>query len=317
MDVRISAQNPYYPAIGDSVDLRLQNVNGECKTKITQTGELMVYHPLSLLPEGYSPGWWGVENKSANVITDSTGLRVDVTNLQMATGATAISDTTAATAAISAAAGVAAGLAASTASSGAAIPGGSLGTAALGEAGASLMSVLAFLSYQAQVASNLTSNGFFTQALQVQSNINLASILITDNISNICIAKRFINCNIKTPQYISKINSDNINSVILQEKNVNFVSKDLSLTGGTVTGNIVISTTNSFFNFGGGGIGQASANTAFSSSALLGDCMVRSQETKQLILQSGYGGGAIVITPANNVFFNKYIKCNYLTTKWY
>ena len=53
--VRISAQNPLHP-VGDSVDLRFQNVNGDCMTKITQTGELMVYHQLSLLPAGYSAG---------------------------------------------------------------------------------------------------------------------------------------------------------------------------------------------------------------------------------------------------------------------
>ena len=66
---------------------------------------------------------------------------------------------------------------------------------------------------------------FFTEASQVQNNIDLANILITDNKSNICMAKGFINCNIKTPQYISKINSDNINSVTLQENNVKLVLK--------------------------------------------------------------------------------------------
>ncbi len=63
---------------------------GEVKTKIAQNGELMVYHPLAPLPAGFSPGWWGVENKIANVRTDTQGLRFDVTQLQAATGATAI-----------------------------------------------------------------------------------------------------------------------------------------------------------------------------------------------------------------------------------
>ena len=153
----------------------------------------MVYHPYALLPEGYAPGWWSVENKIANVITDTIGLRFDVTNLQMATGATSITEASTATAA---GAGAGAGLAvvsSVTASSGSMIASGNIGTVSLTLAGASLMGVLGYLSYQAQVNSNLTSNGFFTEASLVQSNINLANILITDNISNICIAKGFIN----------------------------------------------------------------------------------------------------------------------------
>ena len=181
----------------------------------------MVYHQLSLLPVGYTAGWWNVEGKIAGLLTDTIGLRFDVTNLQMATGATSITEASTATAAV---AGAGAGLAVAgsvTASSGSMIASGNIGTASLTLAGASLMGVLGYLSYQAQVSCNLSSNGFFTEASLVQSNINLANILITDNISNICIAKGFINCNIKTPQYISKINSDNINSVNLQENNVN------------------------------------------------------------------------------------------------
>ena len=88
-------------------------------------------------------------------------------------------------------------------------------------------------------------------------------------------SKGIYNCNIKNPQYISKINSDNINSVTLQENNVNLVSKYLTLFGGTVTGNITINSTNPTFSFGAGGMGQASANTAFSANAQAGDCIVR------------------------------------------
>ena len=97
--VRISAQNPYYP-IGDPVEMRFTNVNGDYLTNITQTGELFVYHPAAPLPAGYAPSWWGVENKIANVITDTQGLRFDVTQLQAATGAAAITDSAAATAAV-------------------------------------------------------------------------------------------------------------------------------------------------------------------------------------------------------------------------
>jgi hypothetical protein len=60
----------------------------------------------------------------------------------------------------------------------------------------------------------------------------------------------------------------------------------LPLTGGTLTGNIIINATNSSFTFGGGAagaVGQASNTTAFSSSAAIGDFIVRSQATKQPI----------------------------------
>jgi hypothetical protein len=226
----------------------------------------MVYHPAGPLPAGYTAGWWGVENKIANGITDTQGLRFDVANLQAATGAAAITDTTAATAAAAGAAGGLATVGGVTAASGAAIAGGNIGSVALGVAGRALFSVLGCLSYQAQVASNLTSNGFL-QASQVQSNINSAYILLSDNISNICIAKGFINCNIKTPQYISKVVSDSITykgielsnllnntsnyiNHLSSSTNTNFIntsnyisSKFLPLTGGIMSGQITGITT--------------------------------------------------------------------------
>jgi hypothetical protein len=96
----------------------------------------MVYYPLIPLPVGYSDGWWGVENKIANVITDTPGLKFDVTILQVATGAAAITDASAASAAAAgAAAAGAAASAASAAASGAIIAGGDFGSVALGIAG--------------------------------------------------------------------------------------------------------------------------------------------------------------------------------------
>ncbi len=80
--VKMTAQNPFYPAFGNPIETQFQNVNGDYITKIIQTGELMVYHPSTPLPAGYGPGWWGVENKIANSMTDIQGLRFDVTNLQ-------------------------------------------------------------------------------------------------------------------------------------------------------------------------------------------------------------------------------------------
>lgn len=84
--VRISAQNPSYPISGNPVEMRFLNVNNEYLTKIIQTGELFVYHPLTPLPAGYSAGWWSVEGKIAFAITETQGLRLDVTNLQVLTG---------------------------------------------------------------------------------------------------------------------------------------------------------------------------------------------------------------------------------------
>ena len=54
--VCISAQNPFYP-IGDPVEMRFVNVNGNYLTKITQTGELFVYHPTAPLPAVFPVDW--------------------------------------------------------------------------------------------------------------------------------------------------------------------------------------------------------------------------------------------------------------------
>jgi len=202
--IRITAQNPFYPISGDPVELYFKNVNGDTKTKINQDGELMVYHPSAPLPAGYSPGWWGVENKIANVITDTQGLRFDVTNLQAATGAAAITDASSASAAVAGAAAGAASAAATTAASGAIIGSGDYGSVALGIAGGSLLSVLGYLSYQAQKESNLTSNGFTEEAAVVNSYIANTKELIADNIGNIVTAKGFVHSNILFAQnYIS------------------------------------------------------------------------------------------------------------------
>jgi len=202
--IRITAQNPFYPNSGDPIELYFKNVNGDTKTKINQDGELMVYHPSAPLPAGYSPGWWGVENKIANVITDTQGLRFDVTNLQAATGAAAITDASSASAAVAGAAAGAASAAATTAASGAIIGSGDYGSVALGIAGGSLLSVLGYLSYQAQKESNLTSNGFTEEAAVVNSYIANTKELIADNIGNIVTAKGFVHSNILFAQnYIS------------------------------------------------------------------------------------------------------------------
>ena len=78
----------------------------------------------------------------------------------------------------------------------------------------------------------------------------------------------------------------------------------LPLTGGTITGQLTQTGTNPAFFFGGGSgaaMGQASGTGAFSTSAAIGDAILRSQTGKQLILQSGANAGAIIINSANNV----------------
>ena len=253
--VRMTAQNPFYPFFGNPIETQFQNVNGECITKIIQTGELMVYHPLTPLPVGYGPGWWSVENKLANIIQDTIGLRFDVIQLQSATGAAAITDSAAATAAVAGAAGGLASAGAATAVSGATIAGGDYGSVALGIAGGTLFSVLGYLSYQAQIASNLTSNGFLTEASQVKNNINSANILLTDNISNICVAKGFITSNIKTPQLIPylttntiKLNNKVITTLALKDID-NFVQTQYGTYYDVTNGSLAINATPNEFDF--------------------------------------------------------------------
>ena len=87
----------------------------------------------------------------------------------------------------------------------------------------------------------------------------------------------------------------------------------LPLTGGTITGQIIQTGTNSAFFFGGGGgaaFGQAGTTGAFSFSALTGDCVIRSQTSNNLILQSGTSSGGIIITPINNTIITGATTCN-------
>jgi len=65
-----------------NAEVLFKNFNGDVKTKIDKNGDIYVYHGLEILPAGYSAGWWGVENRIAEAITLTQGLRFDVTNLQ-------------------------------------------------------------------------------------------------------------------------------------------------------------------------------------------------------------------------------------------
>ena len=239
--LRISAQNIYYPISGNPIEMRFQNVENKYITKITQTGELFVYHPTAPLPTGYGPGWWSVENKLANCITDGQGLRFDVTNLQAATGATAITDATTASGAVAGAVAGVASATATTATAGTAIAGGDYGSVALGLAGGALFSVLGYLSYQAQVESNLSNNGFTTQGTQVHSNINTANLLIASNISNICIATGFLNCNILKLQTIPNLSSS---SIIYKGNEISSLFSNTSNFSSNYASNLNINTSN-------------------------------------------------------------------------
>ena len=232
--VKISAQNPEYPLIGNPVEMRFQNVNNEYLTKIIQTGELYVYHPVSVIPVGYGPSWWSVEGKLSFAIQETIGLRFDVTQLQATTGTSAITSSTEAAAAVAASGAGAVAVGAATGAAGTAIAGGDYGTVAVGAAAGALAAVLGYLSYQAQRASNLNSNGFTTEAGQVHSNIDIANLLLASNINNICIAKGFVNCNITNLQTVSNLNTHNIT---LNNQNISniFLAKD----GGTMYNSLV------------------------------------------------------------------------------
>jgi hypothetical protein len=86
----INRNYPFYPLTEKPIELFFNPYEGHSITKINQSGELMVYHPATPLPEGFGPGWWGVENKIANILTETIGLRADVISLQVLTGTEAI-----------------------------------------------------------------------------------------------------------------------------------------------------------------------------------------------------------------------------------
>ena len=87
----------------------------------------------------------------------------------------------------------------------------------------------------------------------------------------------------------------------------------LPLTGGTLTGQIVINTTNAgviLMNGSGAAFGQASGAGAYSSSAAIGDAIVRSAPSSNLILQAGSGGAGVIINSGNNTTIMGAISCN-------
>jgi hypothetical protein len=233
--IKMIQYNPNYiydPLFETPKDIFFETYEGEVKTKISQTGELMVYHPPAPVPAGYVPGWWGVENKLANIITDAQGIRVDILELQLGAGLQAMSTASTASAAVAGAAAGAASAAATTAAAGATIASGDYGTVALGVAGGALFSVLGYLSYQARIKSNLTSNGFTTEAAQVHSNILTANELVADNIGNIVTAKGFVHSNMLFAQ--NYINSNTVADLYVSSN----VLCNLAISRGFINSNI-------------------------------------------------------------------------------
>ena len=178
-------------------------------------------------------------------------MRFDVTNLQAATATTAITNTSTATAAVAGAAEGAATATATTAAVGATIAGGDYGTVALGVAGGALFSVLGYLSYQGRIKSNLDTAGFTTEAAQVQTNIDSANVLITENIENIALAKGFINSNITTQQLIPSLRTSNLNLIAGNITSVNTINATTGIYGTLTTTNNTNLGIPTIGNFGG------------------------------------------------------------------
>ena len=53
------------------------NNNNSIVTKIDINGHLLVYHNSAVNPTGYNPGWWDVEEKFVNILSN---IRNDVNN---------------------------------------------------------------------------------------------------------------------------------------------------------------------------------------------------------------------------------------------
>ena len=308
--IRISATNENGGIFGSPVEMLFHTVDGDCNTKINEDGELMVYHPIAPLPAGFSPGWWGVENRIANVIIDTQGLRFDVTNLQAATATTAITNSSAATAAVAGAAAGAATATATTAAVGATIAGGDYGTVALGVAGGALFSVLGYLSYQGRIKSNLEEAGFTDEAAQVEDNMNTANVLITENIKNIALAKGFINSNITTQQLIPSLRTSNLNLISGDISSVNFINasnanfSNLNVNSNLIIGsNLTIAGDISYVNF----INASNAN--FSNLNINSNLTIGSNLT---IAGNIFNANSIIGTTAsfNTVVLNNYVSAS-------
>ena len=252
--VKLTSQNPYYPVYGDTKCINFYTSENECKTRISQDGDLEVYHPLQPIPLEYPPAWWNVHDKLAFIIQEEIGLRFDVVNLQLASGTGTITNEAEATAAAIASGAGLLGLGATTGAVAGAVAGGDYGSVALGAGAGALFSVLGYLSYQAQVGCNLSNLGFSNQFSNVNSNMSNANLLLASNLYSISRAQGFINCNILSQQFVNDLKVSSLNLNAGNITNLNTINGTTGIFGSISTtnnGNEAIPSTNSF-----GGIGD-------------------------------------------------------------
>lgn len=218
--IKLRAQNPFYPVL-EGKELRFHTAIDEYKVRMIQTGELEVYHPLQSLPTGFPAGWWGIHDKLVSIIQEEIGLRFDVINLQVASGTTPISSVPEAIAAVAGSAGAIGAIGASTGAIGGVVAGGDYGSVALGTSAGILASILGYLSYQAQVSSNLSNFPIYQNSNN--SNISNANLLLASNLKTIGIANGFINCNLSNQQFVNNFRT---NEITLNNKSINKFSLD-------------------------------------------------------------------------------------------
>ena len=296
--VKLTAQNPFYP-VGEQNFLKFYTAENECKTRINQEGQLEVYHPLQPIPVGYPAGWWNVEDKLSSMIQEDINARLDITNLQLSSGVNTITNETEATAAAIASGVGLVGLSGATGAVGGAVAGGDYSSVALGTGAGVLFSVLSYLSYQAQVGSNLSNLGFSNQFSNVNCNMSNANLLLASNLYSISRANGFINCNILSQQFVNDLKVSSLN---LNGGNITNLNTINGITG--IFGSI--STTNN--------TNEAIPSTSFFGG--IGDKIIIKTGTPTTYPSSiGIENNALWISSQDNInFYNRGIKSLSLTS---
>jgi hypothetical protein len=173
--------------------------------------------------------------------------------------------------------------------------------------------------------SSLNVSGFTTlnDIVTMRSSLNVSGITTLNNIVT-------LRSSLNVSGFTTLNNATTINSTLniigniigsgtaLTNINYNAISNPpilsyLPLTGGTLSGSILINTTNAgviLMNGSGASFGQASGAGAYSSSAAIGDAIVRSAPSSNLILQAGSGGAGVIINSGNNTTIMGAISCN-------
>ena len=294
----------------------LISTQSTCFTKIDTDGELNVFHILSEFLPTRNEGWWVVHDELAQAQRDSIGLRFDVTNLQagslLTDAAVATLQSDVATAQATATLGVLnAGLAQATAT-GAAI------------------SISSF-SAQAQLLINdlnVTSttifnnlNSFSTAAQLSINNLNVTSTSIFNNLNSFSTSAQLSinNLNATSTTIFNKtlfselyvVGGSTFQGATTCLSTLNISGASLLNDNVTMNNNLIIN--GNWLNIRGpscglgigtslSALGMASISNAYSTSALTGDTILRSEAN--LILQSGVANGALIIDTSNNTLIN-------------